>query len=229
MPHINSRTILALLGLIFLTSIVFVVWPALDLKVTAWFYKDAAFPLAQNGPIESFRLFLWDASLVILAVFLLMTLASALLRRPLLGLPLKAWAYGLAIYLLGPGILVNGILKAYWGRARPFSVTEFGGDRLFSRAYAISDQCAANCSFVSGEVAGTAAMSIGLWLILSVWRKKLPKAIHTALAALILALPFVVGVQRVAAGNHFASDAVLAGLFVALIAALLHPLLRPLP
>jgi len=39
----------------------------------------------------------------------------------------------------------------------------------------------------------------------------------------------VVGVQRVAAGNHFASDAVLAGLFVALIAALLHPLLRPLP
>lgn len=229
MPLNNRKVLFGLLGLIAACSIIFVVWPSVDLQITGWFFKGAGFPIAHNGPIEAFRLLLWDASLVVLALFLVMTLASAILRRPLLRLPLRTWAYGLTIYLLGPGILVNGILKAYWGRARPFSVSDFGGDRLFSRAYTISDQCSANCSFVSGEVAGSTAMAIGLWLILSAWRDTMPKAIHALLAAMIVAMPFVTGLQRVAAGNHFASDAILAGLFVALIAALLRPMLRPRP
>ena len=225
---LNSRRIIAtLFALTALTSAVFVVWPGLDLRITGWFFDKTTFPIAQNHPIEAFRLFLWDASLVVLGLFVVMTLASAALRRPVLRLPLRVWAYGLAVFLLGPGLLVNGVLKAYWGRARPFSVIDFGGDKLFSRAYAISDQCAANCSFVSGEVAGGTAMAVGLWLILTAWREKLPAAVHATLAVLILALPFVTGLQRVAAGNHFASDALLAGLFVALIAALLRPMLPP--
>src|SRR5262245_300383 len=33
--------------------------------------------------------------------------------------------------LLGPGLLVNGILKEHWGRPRPIAVTQFGGTQPY--------------------------------------------------------------------------------------------------
>ena len=52
---------------------------------------------------------------------------------------------------LGPGLVVNGILKEHWGRARPRDVTQFGGDRRFTPALVIADQCERNCSFSAGH------------------------------------------------------------------------------
>jgi lipid A 4'-phosphatase len=37
---------------------------------------------------------------------------------------------------LGPGLLVNGVLKSYWGRARPYDVIQFGGKKEFTPAFA---------------------------------------------------------------------------------------------
>ncbi|QLQ19882.1 MAG: phosphatase PAP2 family protein [Exiguobacterium profundum] len=63
----------------------------------------------------------------------------------------------LAVYALGTGVLVHGLLKAYWGRARPAQVTEFGGIAAFTPPWLISQECTRNCSFVSGEVSGAVA------------------------------------------------------------------------
>ena len=73
MPLNNRKVLFGLLGLIAACSIIFVVWPSVDLQITGWFFKGAGFPIAHNGPIEAFRLLLWDASLVVLALFLVMT------------------------------------------------------------------------------------------------------------------------------------------------------------
>lgn len=53
----------------------------------------------------------------------------------------------------GPGLVVNGVFKDNWQRARPYQVSEFGGTQAFTRAAVITDQCDNNCSFVSGHVA----------------------------------------------------------------------------
>ena len=55
--------------------------------------------------------------------------------------------------ILGPGAVVNWGFKEHWQRARPYQVTYFGGDKQFTRAAVMTDQCDNNCSFVSGHVA----------------------------------------------------------------------------
>ncbi|MFM2050776.1 MAG: hypothetical protein RL682_1267 [Pseudomonadota bacterium] len=55
--------------------------------------------------------------------------------------------------ILGPGAVVNLGFKEHWQRARPYQVTDFGGDKQFTRAAVLTDQCNNNCSFVSGHVA----------------------------------------------------------------------------
>ena len=54
---------------------------------------------------------------------------------------------------LGPGLVVNQGFKDNWQRARPYQVENFGGDKRFTRATVMTDQCKDNCSFVSGHVA----------------------------------------------------------------------------
>ena len=50
-------------------------------------------------------------------------------------------------------IFINLFFKTFWGRARPNEIVEFGGEKIFSSWYQISDMCTANCSFVSGDAA----------------------------------------------------------------------------
>jgi len=54
---------------------------------------------------------------------------------------------------LGPGLLVNSVLKEHSGRARPVQTVDFGGTQQFSAAWVWADQCRTNCAFVSGHAA----------------------------------------------------------------------------
>ena len=123
------------------------------------------------------------------------------------GLPARAWGFLFTLYLLVPGLLVNGYLKAHSGRARPGDVAEFGGAHLFTRAGAFTDQCARNCSFVSGEVSAATVLGVALWLWASLegWQR-------VYLRVLGLAVVVFTAVQRVMTGRHFPSDAVFAAL-----------------
>lgn len=80
------------------------------------------------------------------------------LRRPVLGIDPRRAAFVVLALALGPGLVVNAVLKEHVGRARPAQLETFGGEASFSPAWTLSDQCAENCSFVSGDVAAAAAM-----------------------------------------------------------------------
>ncbi len=210
-----------LLTMIVATFALFAVWPGLDLTVTAAFYDGATFPVALDARAETVRLILWDFAIFVALVSAGMLAASLLLRRPVLRLPARVWGLILALFVLGPGLLVNGILKREWGRARPADTINFGGTQQFTPPHDTTGQCASNCSFVSGESAGAMALAIALWLILSAWRAQLPAWAYRAGQALIIAIPLITALQRVAAGRHFLSDTLLASLFIALLAAIL--------
>ena len=207
-----------------LTLAVFGLAPRVDLVVSGWFHDpEQEFWMANLRPVEWLRMLFWYAAEG-LAVIAAIGLAMALLRRrDALGLPARVWGFVLALFVAGPGIVVNGILKEHWGRARPDTVTAFGGEHMFTGPFWPADQCAHNCSFVSGEAAAAMALGIGLYVILRhlnpsplVWRAGL---------AVAVTVPVLGAVLRVIAGRHFLSDVICAGLIVAGLALLFHRLI----
>jgi lipid A 4'-phosphatase len=219
----SNRTLFTLLALIGLTFAVFALWPELDLWVTGRFYQ-AGFAWETAAPIsQALRAILWDISILMPLVALVLT-GVGYAWRPVL-VPARIWAYVLALFLIGPGLIVNGLLKAHWGRARPFMVTEFGGTARFTPPWQITDQCTRNCSFVSGEGAGSMAMAISLLLILFLLRHKLPALVYRLGQGATLAMLAFTGFQRVASGGHFLSDVLLSWVFTGVIALILARLM----
>lgn len=107
-------------------------------------------------------------------------------------------------FALGPGLVVNVLLKDHWGRPRPRATDLYGGVSPFVPAGAISHYCASNCSFVSGEAAGV--FMLPLLALLA------PPSLRRPLFLLLVATAALVALLRVAFGAHWLSDAVLGGL-----------------
>jgi lipid A 4'-phosphatase len=115
---------------------------------------------------------------------------------------------------LGPGLIVNGILKEWWGRARPSDIVPFGGEATYSPPWMIADQCATNCSFVSGHAA------MGFWVVAFALLVPRPVRGWAVVAALLFGT--VVGGARIVVGGHFLSDVVFAGVITVAVTVWLH-------
>jgi len=195
-------------GFCVLVTALFLLFPEIDIAASRLFYDGAqGFYLADWLPVRLSEVAVpWIVrSMVVLAVIAALWLALA--RRPLWRVDRKALVFLVAATVLGPGLIANTVLKDHWGRARPYQVSEFGGARQFTPAPAPTDQCVRNCAFVSGHAAlGFSLVSFALLLPLG-WRRK------TAIAS-ALAFGALVGLGRIAAGRHFLSDVIFAGLIV---------------
>jgi lipid A 4'-phosphatase len=200
-------------------QLVFSIWPTIDLAASRAFVQpDGTFWLSKSVLAEEIRMPIWLVSCG-LAICAALMLCVTLMRGRLAQTPWRLWAFITTLYVTGPGLLVNVLLKQNWGRARPATVVEFGGTKLFTPPFEIAGQCSKNCSFVSGEAASAAVMVIVLAICFrdSVPRKWRP-AMYVGLAAL-----FLIGSgMRVATGRHFLSDVVFAGLFMLIIARVLY-------
>ena len=210
-----------LAALIGITSALFALWPQLDLLVSGYFFDGTRFPVETNTTIEALRNLLWDLTIFVALSSIVIRIATTILRDSILGLSTQHWQLIVFTFVMGPGLLVNGVLKRYWGRARPADILQFGGSHNFTPPYQMADQCASNCSFVSGEVAATMALTVTMLLILSGLRRRLQPVLFRLGQGVAWALLALCALQRVAAGRHFLSDVILAALFVALIAAIL--------
>jgi lipid A 4'-phosphatase len=138
-----------------------------------------------------------------------------LAERPLWRFDRKALAFLILSVALGPGLLVNSILKDHWGRARPAQIETFGGTRAFTAAPLPAGECARNCSFVSGHAA------LGFGLVAFAFLVPAGPRRTTAIAA-ALAIGALIGLARIMQGAHFLSDVVFAGLLVFGTTMLLH-------
>ena len=207
-----------------LVNAVFLIWPGLDIAVSGLFYdSDAGFFLAGSGTLEVVRQAIWRLSVVLVLACLALVIWGLIFRRcrpdP------RAAIFIVLLYLLGPVLLVDGILKRFWGRARPANVEAFGGPAQFTPPLIPGDQCAHNCSFVSGEGAAATALVISLAVLAPHVRRVTGPGWYRAYLVLAVAVPLTGMALRVATGRHFLSDTLDAALFVALIALGLHRLL----
>lgn len=179
----------------------FTLWPALDLSFSSAFHRsdtgfigdDYAFVQALFRGIPMMSKAIIIGLLIALFAYAFQRDEHGARRRIQVG-------YLIVALLLGPGLLIDVVLKDFWGRARPAKVVEFGGAATFSPALVPTDQCPINCSFVSGHAsAGFYAVSLGF----------LGGAASRRRWTLIgLALGSVAGVARISQGGHFLSDVV---------------------
>lgn len=182
--------------------------PEIDLTVSRWFFdaSTGSWPVAESPFWQVVRQALWRlADLVFAAAVATLTLRVLVARWRIHGCAVPGF---LALsYLLGPGLLVNVLLKEHWGRARPFQVAEFGGDQFFTSALTITNQCTHNCSFVGGEASSFAALFFLLFFML---REQMPARYGRIVLAAALFVAVFGSLLRVAFGHHFLSDIVFA-------------------
>ncbi len=212
-----ARPVLAAFLVLAFVSLAFLALPQLDLAVSRLFYDPGhGFPDGSRTVEAVRRAGRWLEWALAVGVLVPLALKLAFPDARLLIKP-RETLFVLASFALGPGLIVNGILKAFWGRARPRKLLEFGGDAVYSPVWWISDQCQRNCSFVSGE--GAAAF----WLLAIVFL--VPKEWKRPVGALTLAVVAAVSLARIAAGGHFVSDVLIAWLLVLLVMLLLQRLI----
>ncbi len=118
-------------------------------------------------------------------------------------------AYLLLVLALGPGLIVNGLLKEQWGRARPVNCEDFGGTQVFTPAFVVSDH--GGKSFSSGHAAGSA-----YWVVVALVLAQGPRRRYWL--GLAVGYSLLVAWARLAAGGHFFSDILISWFILALLA-----------
>ena len=196
-------------------SVYFAALPGVDLAISALFHSDAGFALSGDPVLKALRKSSsWVMGLMLLG--LIGTVVAAIVRNPrrlsLAGRRALVLIAGLA---LGSGLIVNGLLKSLWGRARPIQIEAFGGDADFTRAWQVSDQCLSNCSFVSGEGSSAA------WMVAAVAVMSPPELRRWTLP-LAIAYGAALSLNRIAFGGHFLSDILLSWALTGLVLTALY-------
>lgn len=215
MPAMAQR-ILRILNLTSLAAVlVFGLAPRLDLRAAALFFRPGAgFWLVNDPWVELPRRAFWIAgdtlALIGLALWLIAWAAG-----PGRQVPGRLWGFVFLTMALGPGLLVNLVMKPLWGRARPADILAFGGPHRFTPFYLPTDQCGWGCSFVSGEAASAVAVAAILGVLL--WPHLARRGRRRALLGLAAFALLAAGL-RVAAGRHFPSDVVFGGLLAGYVA-----------
>lgn len=206
-------------GVGFAALAVFSAVPEIDLWTAGMFYDGASFPLRSDPALVMLRT-VYKAIFFTFCAGVALMVVLRLLAPGGWQTPLRLWLFFGAFMVTGPGLLVNALLKAHWGRARPDTVTAFGGPEPFTPPFAIGDSCTANCSFVSGE--GAAAAALAFALSAAFWPSL--RGGHGRWAAVAAIAVWLLGaaVIRMAPGKHFLSDTVFAFVLMAMTAAVLY-------
>jgi lipid A 4'-phosphatase len=191
----------------------FILWPDFDISISEKFYDASAqiFFLKGNVIIESIYQFTHVITVSILLTLVFMIMGSFIIKKPYFSDRRKVFIYLLCACLLGPGLMVNLVLKDNWGRPRPRQTLEFGGDKEFQPPFSPNFECQTCRSFVSGH----ASMGFYFFSFALLARRK------TWLVAPILA-GGVIGAVRIAQGGHFFSDVLFSGWVVWFCSLLLY-------
>jgi lipid A 4'-phosphatase len=131
----------------------------------------------------------------------------------------KCAMFFLLLMLLGPGLLVNSVLKEHWGRPRPRQMQVFGGDRPYHYVWERGES-GKGLSFPSGHASAAFYLMAPYFVLRRSSRK-------WATAALLGGCSYgiAMGIARMVQGGHFLSDVIWAGGTVYLVGLALYYLL----
>lgn len=186
-------------------------FPQIDLAVSRLFYVEGrGFPAGEIEALNTFRAVgqYFPLTLSIVLLFGLI-LKIAYPSRPCLFSP-RFTVYFASLFLLGPALLVNGILKPLWDRPRPRNVLELGGDQPFVPAWSMGGSFFEDRSFVSGEAAVVVCLIPLAFFVPVIWRR--------CVLVLLSAFAAATALNRIAFGAHFLSDVLIAAGLMGMVA-----------
>ena len=207
--------------LLLLLSLIFVIFPGIDVWFSGLFYDGAGFPMGKLGAFIALRALGNDITRLVVVVLIVVLILKLALPEQRSFIPPRDTLFVLGTLIVGPGIIVNLIFKNHWGRPRPTDVNIFGGDNPFVSAWHMSDACASNCSFVSGEA------SSAIWLITLV--VLLPLAWRRPALRILIGVAILLSLNRIAMGGHFLSDVLLAWVMTLVVIAVAYRFLYVTP
>ena len=194
--------------------LLFFLFPNLDIHFSKLFFYEEKFISEKHIFIKNLRSFLKDFMIVISVFSLLLIVACMMFKKKKKVFFLKSRTKLILLgFIVGPvigcGLIANFYFKDNWGRARPINIQEFGGDKIYTKPFTISDQCKKNCSWIGGEasaafsfITGTIILKNPIYLIIN------------------LIFGIVVSLCRIAMGGHFLSDNIFAMIFMIYLAIL---------
>ncbi len=212
----NRTGLVIAFAIALVVGLIFGLRPELDLVLAAPFFDPQRDGFWRSLDPTYWRwrdIVTWLVTLVAAPAIVAPVLKLIRPRRPLV-IPGRAILLMLITLALGPGVLTNMVLKEHWHRPRPIDVAQFGGDEHFRPWWDPRGDCPKNCSFVSGEASGAFWTLAAAAVTPPQWRA----------LAYGTALVFGAGVSvlRMAAGAHFFTDVVFAGVLMFLVVWLVH-------
>jgi lipid A 4'-phosphatase len=222
-----TRTgLIIVLSIAAVSGVTLALFPEIELRIARPFYEIVdtshnVFALRIYPPLTVARdIGLWIGTLLVVPAIVALIIKLVLPRRKLL-MPGCAIVFLISTLALGPGLLVNVVLKDHWGRPRPIEVTQFGGTDRYVSWWDPRGTCDKNCSFVSGDVSG------------SFWTLALAALAPPQWRALAYGASLTLGAGmaaiRVMQGGHFISDVIFAGVFTFLIIWIMYGLIYRWP
>jgi membrane-associated PAP2 superfamily phosphatase len=217
---LGARIIFIILaGLAVLTGIIFAVAPGLDLAVASFFHEIGvrdSMPRLYRA-IEVARSFEPAVTTLAIAPAIVAVIVKMFWPKRRTVMSGRAALFLILTLVLGPGLLVNAVLKDHWSRPRPGMVTTLGGDMDFKPWWDPRGACRANCSFVSGETSSAVWLAAPALLVPVPWR-------YAALGGVVV-YACVIAFMRLLLGGHFLSDVIFAAIFTGLVIWTVHGLL----
>jgi len=193
--YLNVRLYVWLLFI--LVSVIFVLFPQIDLYTSNLFYNGKDFYLNGSKFEELFYYSVKPTVIASIVVPLFIFIYNLIGKKNILQINAKVMLYIILVVGIGPGLIVNVILKDNWGRPRPHQIVQFGGKMKFSPAFIPTKQ--EGYSFSCGH--GAAAFSLIGFALLATKRRKF-------WMSLALSYGILVSVARIIAGGHFLSDTI---------------------
>ena len=194
-------------------AFIFIFFPEIDIYLSNLFFLDSVFISEKFLLIKKLRTFMKDTMVIIPVLALLYLVFNYFnqkqkIKNRIRTLRIKLVCIGLIVGpIIGSGLIANLIFKDNWGRARPIQIEEFGGNKIFTPAFMKTDQCAKNCSWISGETSAAFSFLTGVLIL------KNP---------MFFLMNIVMGVLvffcRMSMGGHFFSDNVFAAIFMIYLA-----------
>lgn len=219
----TRAALIAVLAIAFVFGVLCAVDPQIDLDLAALAFDPARHLFVVNAQpwVQHTR----TAARILIALLALPAFVAIALKliwpQQRMLIEARAALFLIATLALGPGVLTNLVLKDHWGRPRPIDVQQFGGDYRFVPWWDPRGDCPNNCSFVAGEPSGA------FWTLAPA--ALAPPPVQVAAYAAALAFGIALGAFRMAAGAHFFSDVVFAGVLMYLVIFTAHGLIYRWP
>ena len=219
--YLSFNFYLKTLSLMLALSIIFFLFPNIDITVSGLFFgQDGSFLASEQ---DWFIYFIRKMILPLLALLVFFIPIAAAVKQytygeKILNKPLRDWTFLFSCLVLGTGVIVNSIFKSFWGRARPNDTLVFGGEQPFTIPWLNVDYCETNCSFVSGDVSFF-TLSLAILLIFNKQSWNI-----FAYSAIIL-----ISLLRIMEGDHFLSDTIMSFIITYVVIRALYDLFQLLP